>query len=105
DPPLPLRESGPEVPRALEAVVNRCLEKDPARRFANIAELARELARFASEDGRASSERVARISLAPSFPEPSSAARPRDFGAEPTLIAIEPPRRKAKSGALRVGLP
>jgi serine/threonine-protein kinase len=43
DPVTPLRELRPEVPADLEAVVLRCLEKDPARRFADAAELARAL--------------------------------------------------------------
>ena len=35
----------PEVPADLQAVVLRCLEKDPARRFPDAEELARALAR------------------------------------------------------------
>jgi serine/threonine protein kinase len=37
-PPLP-----PEVPDPLSAIVMKCLEKDPARRFASVADLARAL--------------------------------------------------------------
>ncbi len=36
DPPASLN---PAMPRALDAIVSRCLEKDPARRFASTAEL------------------------------------------------------------------
>jgi hypothetical protein len=43
-PPLP-RSLRPSVPAWLEHVVLRCLEKDPARRFATANELARELRR------------------------------------------------------------
>jgi serine/threonine-protein kinase len=45
DPP-PLRALAPGVPVALERVVARTLAKDPARRFASLAELRDELDRF-----------------------------------------------------------
>jgi eukaryotic-like serine/threonine-protein kinase len=38
EPPVPPRELNPEIPPALEAVVLRALEKDPARRFADADE-------------------------------------------------------------------
>ncbi len=41
-----LRAYHPGVGRDLEAVVHRCLEKDPARRYPAAAELARELGRY-----------------------------------------------------------
>jgi serine/threonine protein kinase len=44
--PAPLREARSEVPEALERVVLRCLEKSPADRFEDIADLARALAPF-----------------------------------------------------------
>jgi hypothetical protein len=43
EPHAPLAGHSPEVPPALEAAVGRALQKDPARRFANMAELARAL--------------------------------------------------------------
>jgi serine/threonine protein kinase len=45
--PEPLRQLRPDVPPALEALVARCLQKDPARRFARTDELASELATLA----------------------------------------------------------
>ncbi|MBL4846334.1 MAG: SEL1-like repeat protein [Planctomycetes bacterium] len=42
-PPLPIRELRPEVPPELEALVLRCLEKDPQARFADGAEVQRAL--------------------------------------------------------------
>jgi serine/threonine protein kinase len=106
DPPRPLRAMRPEVPRALEALINRCLEKEPARRFANVAELARELGRFGSEEGRASSERVSRISLAPAARKPTPRDAVRQLATGPTLIAIEPrPRKRPRSSPARWGVP
>jgi serine/threonine-protein kinase len=49
------------VPDELQAVVARCLEKDPERRFANVAELASALAPFGGETATASAARTARI--------------------------------------------
>jgi serine/threonine protein kinase len=49
----PLAELRPDLPAALVYVIERCLERDPERRFSNIAELAEALAPLAelrSED-------------------------------------------------------
>jgi serine/threonine-protein kinase len=56
--PPPMTALCPGLPPELEAAVGKCLEKDPARRFANVAELAQAIAPF----GPASAgERVERI--------------------------------------------
>ncbi len=44
--PAPLRKRSPGVPAALEAIVGRCLEKDPARRYPAAEALAEDLRRF-----------------------------------------------------------
>jgi tetratricopeptide (TPR) repeat protein len=46
DPPTPPRRSQPGVPRDLETVCLKCLEKQPARRYATAQELADDLRRF-----------------------------------------------------------
>lgn len=58
DAALPLRHVRLDAPAELEHVVLRCVEKDPARRFASTVELAHALAPFASAQGRAVAARL-----------------------------------------------
>lgn len=51
DPHVPLRARDPSLPEALERAIDRCLEKEPARRYADLAALAAALAPFAPEAG------------------------------------------------------
>jgi serine/threonine-protein kinase len=44
--PVPPRRLQPKVPHDLETVCLKCLEKEPAQRYANAADLAEELSRF-----------------------------------------------------------
>jgi serine/threonine-protein kinase len=60
-PPTPLHDLRPDVPDGLEAVILRCLEKDRAARYANVAELARSLVPFGPERGRVSYDRITRV--------------------------------------------
>jgi len=53
----PLRSVCPDAPPALEAAIARCLEKDPARRFQNVGQLALALYPFAPRRARLSAER------------------------------------------------
>ena len=61
DPPTSLRTKRPAAPPELEAVIQRCLHKDPSGRYPDVAALADALAPFASERGRLSAARVARV--------------------------------------------
>jgi serine/threonine-protein kinase len=61
NPPTPLRARRPDAPPAMEAIILRCLEKDPARRYASVAELAAALGDLASPRSRPSVERIARV--------------------------------------------
>jgi serine/threonine-protein kinase len=54
-------ELRPDVPEGLSLVVQRCLEKEPAKRYANMAELAAALLPFAPSGAAASVERIRRI--------------------------------------------
>jgi len=83
--PEPLRQLRADVPEALEALVSRCLQKDPARRFAKTDELASGLAALAGRSragslagaSRASAGAASAISAeivpAPPGPKPAPA--------------------------------
>ncbi len=60
DPPPPLRAKRPDAPPGLEAVVARCARKDPADRFASVAELALALAPFGPPEAAPIAARAAR---------------------------------------------
>ncbi len=66
--PEPLRQLRPDVPEPLEALVSRCLQKDPARRFAKTDELAAELAALAGRSRHGS------LAGAPPLPGPAVSA-------------------------------
>src|ERR1019366_1676063 len=59
--PMPLREARPDVPPGLEALVMRCLEKDPQRRFQDVAALAQALAPFGQLEARTAADRIGRV--------------------------------------------
>ncbi len=63
DPPLAMSLFRPDLPAALVDVVERCLQKEPAARYANAAELACALEPFAPRDARPLAER-ARLAMA-----------------------------------------
>jgi serine/threonine-protein kinase len=76
EPPSPMPS---DIPRGLTKIVNRCLEKNPAKRFANVAELAEALEGFAAVRGAASRVRAvleARHEALESLPPPSMHADP-----------------------------
>ena len=82
DPPTPLRAKRPSAPPELESVIGRCLHKDPAGRFQDVAALADALAPFAGERGRLSATRISRVVRAGSAQGAAGAfgAPPRDMG-------------------------
>jgi serine/threonine-protein kinase len=92
------------IPAALEEVILRCLEKDPARRFASVAALAAALVPVASAAGRLSVERIRRIAGAPG----SAPIEPSADDAAPTQAWEPSASRKPAShppGALPLGGP
>ncbi|MDI1444318.1 serine/threonine-protein kinase [Polyangium sp. 6x1] len=78
DPPQPLAEVRADAPPELEAILMRCLEKEPSDRYSSVGELARALAPL-SPGNEALVARIERVSArsaaggAPSLPVPSSA--------------------------------
>jgi serine/threonine-protein kinase len=111
DPPAPLTGDGHAVAPELEAVVLRCLEKDPARRFPDVAAVARAIAPFGSGELRTVADRIARLLHgrpgSPSAP-PLSAAR--DETGESLARTHElfgtsaPPTRARRSSATAIGI-
>jgi serine/threonine-protein kinase len=66
DKPAPLlRTILPAAPAALEAVISRCLAKDPAARYRDVIELIDALAELAPRQGAISAARVSTLSRAP----------------------------------------
>ncbi len=60
DEPVPLRWMNKELPEELEQVVMRCLAKEPAMRFQDVAELAMALRPFAGATGDLAAENASR---------------------------------------------
>jgi len=75
DPPPSLADILPDAPPALERIIHRCVEKNPANRYPSVAELAADLAPLASDEGRVLAARVAKGakgSTQPSSTQPRS---------------------------------
>jgi serine/threonine-protein kinase len=78
--PRPLRELAPEVPPAVAELVDRCLARDRDERVADVGELARALAPYASDAAQPIVERIERLlalrtgapSESPALPEGGS---------------------------------
>jgi serine/threonine-protein kinase len=114
DPFRPIAEARTDVPPALEAVVARCLAKDPKERFANAAEMATALEPMARPESRVLAERarfaVSRTGRGPLVLTPRSAASspfsnapptrattPSSPATNPTLLASSPPSRASST--------
>jgi predicted Ser/Thr protein kinase len=102
--PEPLRHLRPDVPPALEAIVSRCLQKDPARRFAKTDELASELATLAGRSRTGSLAAAPLVSAGPApavsaeiVPAPSGSPRP----AVPVLYHVQKGFDKRPGGIRR----
>jgi serine/threonine protein kinase len=90
-PPKRLRELRPGAPEALEAVILKCLEKEPAKRFRNVAELAQELGPFGPPEASARIERIKAVirHAGESIRPPAPSMGGFDLGM-PGLVAVAP---------------
>lgn len=86
-----LRSTLPGAPEGLERCIARCLQNDREDRYANIAELAANLATFGPPGAEESVERCARILhvRVPSAPPPVPASLP-SAGTPPAEVPVEP---------------
>ena len=103
-----------DVPPGLAYAVARCLDKDPARRFANVAELAAALAPFAGDPSRAALIQASTASIlgvsvarAPApAPLPAAPAQRREQQTpRPQAPAFKPPSTLGASAAVRTPKP
>ncbi|WP_437595320.1 serine/threonine-protein kinase [Sorangium sp. So ce590] len=86
--PRPLASLRPDVPPALVAVILRCLEKLPERRFRDVGALAEALAPFVTGRARLSVDRISGISRSSAPSRPDTPAR--SGATSPTMVNTSP---------------
>ena len=103
EPPEPFAGRAPHLVPELQAVVFRCLEKDPARRFATVGELAEALRPFAAPASLAYVDRAQGVLAAPAR---DSFAGPIPPPAQPGIWATVASFARTRGGgrAARAGL-
>ena len=95
------RKQGPPVPKDLEIVVMRCLEKDPQLRFQTVKDLRKVLAAIANKEQVAGKVTThAPVQSLDSVQTPEDAAAPRVVPA-----SEQRPRRRSKTAIVPGGLP
>ena len=87
DPHPSVRSLRRDVPDGIQAVIDRCLDKDPSQRFADVGELARALGPYGPQRGAQSVERISHV-LGQARPSaPVLGAGPLSAGNAATLLA------------------
>jgi serine/threonine-protein kinase len=99
--PPKVRSLRADVPAALEAVVSRCLEKDPNRRFQDVGELAAALYPFAPRRARLSAESCRQILRGAGLSQATAeiASQPPPSGRNPNTTMTLPSTAKVPSRA------
>ncbi|WP_437569201.1 protein kinase domain-containing protein [Sorangium sp. So ce542] len=85
EPPAPPGQLRPDLPQGLEQAILRCLQRNPADRFQNIAELAWAIAPFGPPEAARCAVRASRLL---GLPLPPSAAQAHDSRRPPPSSAI-----------------
>ena len=106
DAPLPSQVRA-DLPAKLDAIVGKCLEREAVDRYANVGELARDLAELAPERARASAERVERTlatnraarASRPSLPAPPIALPPSIYTTN-DATKLTAPRRARRTARI-----
>ena len=98
DPPQSLAELRPDAPPEMVAIVERCLAKDPAKRFANAAELAGALEPMVPVASRITVER-ARLAMGATTGRNVLPVARGVLGSAPTIVATESPARTGPTPA------
>jgi serine/threonine-protein kinase len=115
-PPRPMEQWQVQVPAPISAVISRCLEKEPAQRFATVGELARDLAAFGPPSAARSLEHIsntlARMKSDQNLAERTPSSQPPLVQAAPqhqsdsvpgASQTIKTPRREALLQAAEAG--
>jgi serine/threonine protein kinase len=98
----PIRAVRHEVPPGLAAAIAQCLERDVARRFQSVGDLAVQLLPFAPAGAAVSVERIQRLEEGPPEPVVSSGSPQRDRAATPSKVT---PHTVTKTAARETGAP
>ncbi|WP_437951982.1 protein kinase [Sorangium sp. So ce296] len=85
EPPTPPSQLRPDLPQGLEQAILRCLQRNPADRFQNIAELAWAIAPFGPPEAARCAVRASRLL---GLPLPRSAAQAHDSRRPPPSSAV-----------------
>jgi serine/threonine-protein kinase len=91
----PLAHLRPDLPAALVYVVERCMERDPARRFQNVAELAEALAPLHEASPPSDAERVRRVLEAEAVLDERLELAPARRLSSSDIIVVAAPRQRA----------
>jgi serine/threonine-protein kinase len=102
-PLVPVRSHRKDVPPALEEVIRRCLERDPDRRFPDVAALAKALVPFAPPGADAAAERVRTMLRTP--PRTSPLDRPSRWSRKRRVFALAAVAATVSLGAIAATWP